>query len=204
MRVALLGISGNDPNDPREDPGSRREIQMAVLIEAISVVVKRASIEAKYPGGLEAFVKNAPNRTLCGDSAIVRLGFTTPADVEAFVKELERNKLAYLASGKTEDLVVVDQQRGCLAPCDWAAFGHIKLEGDATRQVAALRAKAAWDDPLVMPAGWSHEGSLSQKHSFVPTGQIEEKLKFQRSEAGVDVYLETATGNEVYVSRIAR
>jgi hypothetical protein len=177
---------------------------MAVLIEAISVVVKRASIEARYPGGWEAFVKNAPNRTLCADTALVRLGFMTPADVEAFVKSLVAHGLRYLVSGKARDLVVVDQQRGFLANCDWTEFGHVKLDGNEKRSVAACRSKSAWEDPLVMPAGWTHEGSLSQKHDFVPMGQVDKKLKFLRSEAGMDIYLELATGKEVYVSRSGR
>jgi len=177
---------------------------MAVLVEAISVVVKRASIEARYPGGLDAFVKNAPNRTLCADTALVRLGFMTPADVEAFVKSLEARGLRYLVKGKARDLVVVDQQRGFLAYCDWTEFGHVKLDGDEKRSVAACRSKAAWEDPLVMPAGWVHEGSLSQQQNFVPMGQVDKKLQLLRSEGGMDIYLEIATGREVYVSRSGR
>jgi hypothetical protein len=177
---------------------------MAVLIEAISVVVKRASIEAKYPGGFEAFVRNAPNRTLCADTAVVRLGFMTPADVEAFVKSLQQHGLTYIAGGKAQDLIVVDQQRGFLVPCDWADFGHVTLEGDAKRRVSACRPKDAWNDPLVPPWNWAYEGSLSQQHDYVPTGEIDKKLKFLRREAGIDVYEETATGKEVYVSRAGR
>ena len=177
---------------------------MAVLAEAISVIVKRASIEARYPGGWDAFVQNAPNRTLCADKAVVRLGFMTPADVEAFVKELEQKGLGYLVTGKARDLVVADQQRGFLVQCDWAELGHIKLEGDEKRQVAACRAKAAWDDMLITPPGWTYEGSLSQQHSFVPSGQVGKKLKLLRSENGQDVYLDAGTGKEVYVARTAR
>jgi len=38
----------------------------------------------------------------------------------------------------------------------------------------------------------------------VPTGELDKKLKLLRSEAGMDIYLELATGKEVYVSRSGR
>ena len=58
---------------------------MAILVEAISVVIKRSVIDQKFPGGWEAFVEDCPNRTLCADSALARVGFMTPVDVESYV-----------------------------------------------------------------------------------------------------------------------
>jgi hypothetical protein len=43
------------------------ELKMAVLVEAISVIIKRTAIDEKWPGGWEAFVRDVPNRTLCFD-----------------------------------------------------------------------------------------------------------------------------------------
>ena len=55
---------------------------MAVLVEAISVIVRAAAIHQKYPGGWEAFKRIIPNQTLCADNELVRIGFMTPDDVE--------------------------------------------------------------------------------------------------------------------------
>ena len=57
---------------------------MAVLVEGISVIVRRDAIESKYDGGWDTFVDNVPNATLCADDEIARVGFMGPADVEAF------------------------------------------------------------------------------------------------------------------------
>jgi len=46
---------------------------VAILIEAISVVIKRSVIDNKFPGGWEAFAEDCPNQTLCADSALARV-----------------------------------------------------------------------------------------------------------------------------------
>ena len=48
---------------------------MAVLIEAISVIVRTESIREKFDGECHAFMAKCPNKTLCADSALVRDSF---------------------------------------------------------------------------------------------------------------------------------
>ena len=69
---------------------------MAVLIEAISVVVRADVLLQKFPGGWEAFKSIIPNQTLCADNEIVRVGFMSPQDVESFVKKLQDAGLEFL------------------------------------------------------------------------------------------------------------
>lgn len=57
---------------------------MAVLIEAISVVFRKESIDDKFPGGWKRFVDEAPNRTLFSDGQIGCVGFMHPDDVASF------------------------------------------------------------------------------------------------------------------------
>lgn len=45
---------------------------MAVLVEAISVIVRRDAIRGKYPGGWQGFVAAVPNGTLCYDDDLAR------------------------------------------------------------------------------------------------------------------------------------
>lgn len=42
---------------------------MAVLVEAISVVVRRTAIAGQLHGGRVAFIGFVPNQTLCADEA---------------------------------------------------------------------------------------------------------------------------------------
>lgn len=44
---------------------------MSVLIEAISVVVKKDATEERFPGGPSSFAENAPNQTYCEDGSLV-------------------------------------------------------------------------------------------------------------------------------------
>ncbi len=59
---------------------------MAVLVEGISLVVRLEALQEKIPGGWEAFRSSVPNSTLCADGEVARVGFMSPADVEAFVR----------------------------------------------------------------------------------------------------------------------
>ncbi len=61
---------------------------MAVLAEAISVIVRVHAIRSRYPGGWAAFLNAVPNRTLACDNEIARIGFMAPGDVRLFVTRL--------------------------------------------------------------------------------------------------------------------
>src|SRR5947209_6051739 len=57
---------------------------MAVSAIAISVVVRNATIEAHFPGGMLAFARSCPNQTFCTDGTISRVGFMVQQDAETF------------------------------------------------------------------------------------------------------------------------
>jgi hypothetical protein len=172
-----------------------------VLIEATSVVVRLSAIEASYPGGWKAFVADAPNATLCGDGHLARVGFMDPSDVEGFVRRLERRGLRYLVDGSARDFLVVDQQLGPTAPCDWIGFGRADLPPGSGHEVSGCWLLGESRDCLVTPDGWKYEGSLSQTFIFVPDGELEKSLHFLRHEDGCDVFLNVLTGREVYLAR---
>ena len=54
------------------------------------------------------------------------------------------------------------------------------------------------------PEGWEFEGSLSQRFTFVSNSEAPERLKFLRSEDGVDVHLDTKTDKEVFIATPVR
>ena len=70
---------------------------MAVLVEALSVIVRRDRIEEKYSGGWSAFKKSIPNATFCADDEIAAVAFMSPNDVQAYVNRLERKGLVFLS-----------------------------------------------------------------------------------------------------------
>jgi hypothetical protein len=181
---------------------------MAVLVEAISVVVRRDSIDRSFDGGWTAFVSSVPNATLCTDSQLARIGFMDQKAVGKFVERLQAAGLVFLQSGKCTDLVVVDQQRGPTMPCEWLEFAHIPF-GKSGGKVAACwlfeepRLAAGVHFPrgrfdLATPHGWTFEGSISERFSFVPNEDVGERLRYLRTERELDVFLDTSTGREVF------
>jgi hypothetical protein len=124
---------------------------MAVFVEFISVIVRRDAIDERYTGGWGGFVEDVPNRTLCADSRLARVGFMNPADTKTYVDGLERKGLSYLRDGKAVDLVVVDQLRGPVVDCNWVEYGQIAL--NPARHVTACRMHGDDDPHVTFPEG---------------------------------------------------
>jgi hypothetical protein len=172
---------------------------MAVLVEATSVIVRVAAIQERYVGGWISFARSPPNKTLCSDNELARIGFMSPDDCRAFVDGLNRLGIVFARDGESRDIVVADQLRGFTVPCNWADFGRIEISHGQT--VSAVQLKGSASRQVFCPDGWKYEGSLSQNFGLVPTGVEQKSLKFLRHEHGLDVYLNLLTGKEVHVGR---
>ena len=172
---------------------------MAILIEANCVVIRVDSILSKFKGGIDAFDAIVPNRTVCADNELLRIGFMHSDDVDSFIKKLTQAGLEHLRGEEAIDIVVVEQMRGFMSHCSWAEFGHI--EQVPTQSIAACRLVDSQSAILSTPDGWEYEGSMSQTYTFIPEGQIEKSMKYLRREGNVDIYLNLLTGKEMYVGR---
>jgi hypothetical protein len=166
-----------------------------VLVEAISVVIRIDAIREKFDGGWYAFLADYPNQTLCADSNLVRVGFMSPVDTEAYVKQLEDQGLCYQDNNKAVDLVVIDQLRGPAAHCDWVESGTIPYKGNTKHKVAIARLKGDESTVFIAPDNWVYEQSLSCSYSFVPSENADKSLTFLAHENGFDVYLNRLTGD---------
>jgi len=174
---------------------------MAVLVEGISIIFKASSIIDKYPGGWESFKTEVPNQTLCADGELIRIGFMSPDDVKAFIEDLKDYEIIYIKNNKSYDLVVVDQIYGFASDCDWAEFGTIDWDGDPNKEISACRMKDSKIDQIITPEGWEYDKSLRKNFKFVKTEEKYEKLVFLRHEDGLDVYIDSETGKEVFMGR---
>jgi hypothetical protein len=184
---------------------------VAVLVEAISVIVRRGSIDRSFNGGWAGFCSCVPNATLCTDEKLARIGFMDPKAVERFVSHLQGGGLVFLSKGKCVDIAVVDQQRGSTEPCDWLEFSRIPFGKDdghiaacwlfEGKRVAVGLHLPSDKVEVATPSGWTYEGSLSERFSFVPNEDVQGRLKYLRTDDGIDVFLDTSTGREVYKSQ---
>ena len=170
-----------------------------VLVEAISVVVRRDAIERSYRGGWPGFVSAVPNKTLCMDAYLARVGFMNPIDVNGFLTTLAGSGLTIFdGTGSCVDLVVIDQRSGPTARCHWIEFFRVPFEAGA---VGAARLKGDRGNKLACPEGWSYESPLSRTAEFFPGVEPGANHEFLGTENGLDVYRERTSGREVYIGR---
>ena len=191
---------------------------MAVLCEALSVIIRRVSLDRYFAGGTQTFIDLVPNDTLCTDGELVRVGFMTPDDVKDFVDTLERYGLLFRSENEREtDVVVVDQLSGPLASCNWLECYRMRI-GDHSWVTAACLSDPSLVDPtwlsqkepstekdrreeLFAPPGWTFHGSLSDSGKFVATDDIPRRLRFLREQDGLDVYWDSDLEREMYIGR---
>ena len=145
---------------------------MAILVEALCVIVRRSTINEKYPGGWEKFDADHRTLPLCADDQIMRLGFTSPLEMRSFIRELEKFGFAYLKDRKSADIAIVDQSRGFMAPCDWLEYGHVTI-GDGRTKVAACRLAGCPAKTIVLPLGWTYKQSLSERYGIDSSEYLE-------------------------------
>jgi hypothetical protein len=170
-----------------------------VLVEAISVIIRRDAIDRSYQNGWRGFVSAVPNKTICMDAQLARVGFMNPIDVREFIAALVKSGLvAFDPDGNFVDLVVIDQRSGITAPCDWIEFLRIHFESGS---IGIARLKGNTENAVCFPGGWTFEKSLSRNAEFQPGVEPGENYEFLRVENGLDVYRDRTTGREVYIGR---
>lgn len=154
---------------------------MAVLVEALSLIIRRDAFSHARIAA-EAFLAAPPNRTVCADRTLIRIGFLAPHEVEDCLADLEAHGLRFLdASGVATDCVVIDQQQGPTTRCGWIGFGRALTpdEGHVVSVAWDLSLPGAPDDAvsavsrdgLALPAGWRYEVSLSRQFHFTPSNR---------------------------------
>ncbi len=182
---------------------------MAVLVEGISVVVRRAAIELRYAGGADAFVEAATGLTFCADDELACVGFLATVDAESFCEALAAAGLSFGDDGAAADVAVVDQFEGVVTDADWLEFARLDFD-DAGNEAAVCwlyegpRVAGALhilsdDLEVAVPDGWTYATSLSATARFITDDEIAERLEFVRHDAsGREVYRDRTTGEELY------
>lgn len=168
---------------------------MAVLLEAISVYVPCEALEERYPGGVAAYERDAPNATYCSDGTLTRVAFMAPQDVKLFVRRLENRGLNYAEAGRAKDIAVAEWDVGLLTPCDWIGLTKIMLVDPAGVEVnvAWHRGHAEAPTSLTAHPSWVPERShLIRRQS--------DGVVWVRSEDRLDVY-QAPDGTLYYAGR---
>ncbi|MDX9712566.1 MAG: hypothetical protein RBT56_08585 [Ignavibacteriaceae bacterium] len=174
---------------------------MAVLAEAISVIIKMQSIIHKFPGGWEEFTSYVPNKTLCADGEIIRVGFMDSIDVEEYINFLETNGLIYIDNNQARDIIVVDQLKGPLVDCHWIEFGTIEIGEDTKQKISACRITGSKIKDIVLPENWQYDKSLSKEYLITETEDIDRRMVLFERKDGLRKYFDLKSGKTLYVGR---
>lgn len=119
------------------------EACVAVLAEMYSVVVRASTVRDDYPGGVEAYACDSPNRTFCTDGELCRVGFMSWTDTEAFLASLRLHAICL----ETDGVAVIREDKGLLQASQWLEFACEegtpvgRLRGST---VASFAAQAGW------------------------------------------------------------
>ena len=73
-----------------------------------------SSLDARFPGGSEAFARQPPNSTYRSDGVLAGVTFMVPDDARAFTLTLTKHGFADPWVGETSDIAVIDQRQGFL------------------------------------------------------------------------------------------
>lgn len=136
-------------------------VASGVLVECSSVIVRLDAIHTRLPGGWRTFAAMVPNKTLCADMELARVGFMGTHEAAQFARRLEQLGLTYLQGGQAVDIAVIDSVLGLLTPCDWLDIRAVNLTDTGSR-VTACCLRGATITRVAVPADWTFAGSLSQ------------------------------------------
>ena len=146
---------------------------MAVLVEMISVIIKRGSIEnvlssTQYMELLDYVLQNPS----CMDEDVLCIHMQSPMLTSSFV---DFSKECNLNWGK--DFIVVDQNDGPTTKCEW--IQHTTVGADEPMAIAVffdgpkdfgdgLYIKDKDNFGVAVPRDWKYDGSMSQGHKIIP------------------------------------
>jgi hypothetical protein len=167
---------------------------MSVLIEALSLVVPRKVLDARYPGGSDAWLREAQvdcgrTRYAVADRQLAVRSYLDPREARAAAGRLEECGAVATDGTMAVEIVFVDQQYGPALPCPWLKW--TRHDGGFTTACVA----GVLPDSLVTPEGWSAESSRALKHAdiraepgrAIPVGK----------EDGLEIWLDLRTGELV-------
>jgi ADP-ribosyl-[dinitrogen reductase] hydrolase len=140
---------------------------MSVLIEGLTLVVKKLELEIRYPGGPQAFgealleLSPSPRFVCIADADLVNVGFYDPEHLRPAAELLVAQGFTAVEDGTFVDFAYVDQHHGPALPCAW-----LQWRRHADGFTAAWLSGA---DPSEMAVyeGWTLDNSRAMRRSDI-------------------------------------
>jgi hypothetical protein len=167
---------------------------MSVLIEALTLVIRRFDLDIRYPGGTEAFLQHAleltePPRFICGEDAhLVNLSFSSPEHMMECLKLLTYHGFLDVDDGQVVDMAYVDQHHGPTMPCHWLEWRR-HPEGFTYAWLAGTE-----PGDMAVDEGWTPERSRGMER-FDVRDEPGRMLRLAEDD-GVEIWLDLFTGSQ--------
>lgn len=167
---------------------------MSVLVEALSLVVPRAKLDASWPGGADDFLwsivgDDSPARYVCTDDRLASISFLDPDKAVEVAERLVDAGLVQVDEKRFVDFAFVDQHFGPMMPCDWLAWER-HAEG-------FTYAWPSGEEPgdMAAPEGWTPEQSRGLTRNDVRDEPG--RMMPLSSEEGLETWLDFETGQMI-------
>lgn len=169
---------------------------MAVLVEAITLVVRRTFLDVCYPGATDGFLAaheadGERIRFTVADESLVAVS-TLDRGVAHTVGQHMLDHNAIQVDDKTDEFVdfaFVDQHEGVAMPCPWLDWTIDE------RRVASVRFTPCGSTEVITPPGWTPESSTALTRTDI---RLETDHMFKLAEEdGLEVWLDFDTGRQV-------
>jgi hypothetical protein len=116
---------------------------MAIALEFVTVIVRKAAIERVFSGGLDGFARQDLTN-LAEDEHLMRVGFMSTSEALEFVTQLEAAGLTYRGQEDDSDIAVIVGSDGPMPP--WLSAGAI--DGHPACWASSHRpGDIAWPEP---------------------------------------------------------
>ena len=167
---------------------------MSVLVEALSVVVRRVTLDINYPGGSDAYIKAATAedsraRLACADDELTSVSFLSPNDAARWMESLAAFDIVHMGDGACLQIACVDQQVGPTIPCDWIEWRQ-RDEGYSECWLAGTE-----PGEMATPVDWTPEHSRRLVRDAA--GEGHERMLPLAVEDGLEYWLDLDTGRQV-------
>jgi hypothetical protein len=96
---------------------------MAIAFGGFAVVVRNAALERQFPGGVAAYVEQAPNSTYISDGTLSAVSFMVLDDAKAWTKKLLAFGFSDPLTTCSTDVAVVHQTARSLSNSEWLNVG---------------------------------------------------------------------------------
>ena len=94
---------------------------------------------------------------------------------------------------------MADQVYGLSSPCDWLDIRRIYWNQQPSQPIMIASIHHSQFEGVATPADWDYAQSLSKKIRVLDGVALPEQVTYLRTENGMDVLRENATGDMLYV-----